>query len=440
MNKKYLVWGLGRSGISVANFLMNKKTLIFLYDNDENVRTQLSKRFSSPNIFFVNKVEKKLIDNIDEIIISPGIPSNALIKYAIKQNKKVISELELGYLSCKNNFIAITGTNGKTTVSSLVQHIFEKAKKKSSLVGNIGVPVTAMISKTTKKDVFVCEVSSFQLERIERFKPKIAAITNLGVDHLDRYKTEKEYINAKLNILKNLNTKSKLVLNNECKYDFKELTNAQLFYFGFQECNGCYAKDGYIFFCKEKIMPINDIKLLGRHNLENVLCAVLIAKLWHIKNKKISDAVKSFLPPPHRLQKVVDFDGVVFVDDSKATTIESTLVAVKSFSQPIVLLLCGNDKGYDYNILFKELTSNVRLIITCGDISRKVLNASKNANFTNIIGTKTLKDAVKIAVKNSISGDVVLLSPSTASFDEFENYADRGLHFEQYVRELTVEK
>lgn len=399
-NKKVLIYGLGRSGIAAAGLLKEHKNLVFLYDDEEENAKKVYESFlGEPNIFLISKLNKSVIDTIDILVLSPGVRPNSLIKYAENNGKKVMSELELGFISCKNAFLAITGTNGKTTTCKILEAIFKSARKKVSAVGNIGVPVSGIISKETKKDVFACECSSFQLENILSFKPKIAAICNLAVDHLDWHKNEKEYINAKFNITKNQSKKDFLVLNKTCRQCKKLKTYAKVFTFGFGKSSGAYAEDDSIFFGEEKtpIMKVKDINLLGNHNVENVLCAITMAKLYGIKNKAIKDAIINFKALPHRLELIKTVNGINFINDSKATNIDSTIIAMKSIANNTVLLLGGSDKGYEYDDIFKNLTSNITYVVASGDTANKILEASKRQKFDRIKVVKTLKEATILA-------------------------------------------
>ena len=442
----YLILGLARSGISSYKILKNKKSKIFLYDMDKVARLKaLENTKDNINAYVVQKLSKQIIDQVQVIVISPAFCiDNKFIKYAKSKGKLVISELELGYRLCKNRFIAITGTNGKTTTVKLLGKMFSDANKRCKVVGNVGVPVTSVIDRNTKRDTFVCEVSSFQLEAIQQFKPKIACILNIGVDHIDHHKTLKNYINAKFNIAKNLQSNDYLILNNNCKVSkrLSKKVNCKVFYFDIEkQCQGVYIKEQNIYInLKNKpiyITSVKNIKLLGKHNLENVLCAVLCAYICKINKKSIEQTIKTFLPLPHRLQKIAEFNGVEFINDSKATNIDSTLTALNSINKPITLILGGSDKGYNYEQLFLNLPKNVVRVVCCGAVKQKLIEASKLVN----VPTKafdTLKQATKYCFDNTKQG-CVLLSPASASFDEFENYIARGICFEKYVREFIGE-
>ncbi len=411
-----------------------------MYDDNPSVMNEWKDKWASrPNIFFVKKLTKVIIDNMSMIVLSPGVKISSIIKYAILQGKDVLSELELGYRSCNNTFVAITGTNGKTTTTKLLGDIYSYARRKVSVVGNIGVPVCSLINKATKHDTFVCEVSSFQLESTHSFKPHICAITNITADHLDRHGSIYNYTNVKYKITARQGKKDYIVLNNNLRHN-RLVTMAKKYYFGFEKCRGAYVDDGKIYFCHKKskyIMDLSDIKLLGRHNIENVLCAVACACLDGIKPKFIRQAVVNFVAPHHRLEVVDTINGIDFINDSKATNIDSCIRAVRSISDPIILLLGGSDKGEDFAQLFDNLPENIRAIIVTGETADKIVQASHTHT---LIKAENLRSAVKKAYDIAHIGDKVLLSPACASFDEFVSYADRGQKFVQYVGELSLEK
>ena len=304
------------------------------------------------------------------------------------------------------------------------------------------MPVCSKISKETRKDVFACEVSSFQLESITTFRPKIAAILNIDIDHIDRHKTKKAYTEVKYKIAKNMKKKDFLLLNKNCAISAKlaETAKCKVYFFDTErECLGAYMKEGSVFInlhksknSPVKIMDVNEIQLAGRHNYENVLCASLMAYLYGVKSKYIKKAVSEFVLPHHRTQKVDVIDGVTYINDSKATNIGATLAALKSIKEPINLILGGSDKGYDYRPLFKAMPKNVVRIAVTGAVADKIIEAC--GGFKHITKVKTLKDAVKLLKSKAKEGEVVLLSPASASFDEFSGYTERGRKFCEYVR------
>ncbi len=419
-----------------------------MYDSNEKTRQQIKEKTKTfDNVFVVKKLSKSIVEQVQVVVLSPAIcMDNQYVKYALSQNKKVVSELELGYSKCRNDIIAITGTNGKTTTTSLVGHILDTNKTKNSLVGNIGVPITSKVAKQYRKDAFVCEVSSFQLEAITTFRPKIAAVLNIGIDHIDHHKTKTNYINAKRQITKNLKGHDKLIVNNNCKVSKKLANNTpcKKYYFdNNKKCFGCYQNSNNIYINLGKkdifVMQTKDIKLKGQHNLDNVLCAVLCAYLYGVGPKVIARAVATFCALPHRLQTIATINGVEYISDSKATNIDSTLIATRAINKPTILILCGSDKGYRYDMLFENLPSSVTKIIGCGGVKQKLKEDAEKCN-KQIVIFDNLSQATSYCTKVAKSGECVLLSPASASFDEFANYVDRGNKFEEYVRKFAYEK
>lgn len=449
LNKQnYLILGLARSGLAGLNLIYNKHSQFFLYDQNAATRMRVYEKTKlKPNVFILQNLSNKIIDQVDVLIVSPSFElDNKYIAYAKKQNKTILGELELGFQNCHNKFYAITGTNGKTTTTRLLGNMFKCSNKKVSVVGNIGVPVCSIINNKTKQHAFVCETSSFQLETINKFKPKVAAILNIGVDHIDHHKTLKKYIQAKYDIAKNMTKRDCLVLNNNCAPSKKlaNKVNCKVYYFDTdKECVGCFVKEQKIYFNTGKkliyITKTSNIRLLGKHNLENVLCAVAMAYLSKIKPKHIESAIKSFFALPHRLQLVASHNQVEYINDSKATNPDATLTAIKAIDKEILLILGGSDKGYDYDQMLIDLTNKVKQVVCYGQVSQKILLAANRVGLKNITAYDTLYDATKYCFDNVAPNQCVLLSPAAASFDQFENYVDRGLSFEKYVKEFISE-
>lgn len=446
--KTFLIYGCGTSGIAAMNLIWNKKDVFYLFDKDKKRQREVYELFKEKqNVFVLSKLENDLIKNLSLIVISPSVSIyNKKIIYAKRQGIKVISELELGFLSTKNEFLAITGTNGKTTTTKLLYDMFCASRKKAELVGNIGIPVCDKVNKK-RKTTFVCEVSSFQLEGCFSFKPKICSILNITEDHINRHKSFKKYKQEKFKIAKNLGVKDFLVLNNNCDTLKSEIGKflCHIYFFDInKKCLGTYLKDKDIFFFdgkkEKKIANINYIKLYGKHNIENILCAVCMAKLYGIKNKYIQKAINDFIPYKHRMERIGNFLGVDYIDDSKATNIGATKAAISSLTQSAIILLGGSDKGYSFDNLFENVLDNVKLIVAFGETANKIFEAATNRGIENICKFKTLKDAVEFSVSKACVGDAVLLSPACASFDEFKNYKDRGENFRKYVEEFVNKK
>ena len=446
--KTFLIYGCGKSGVAALNLIWNKKDVFYLFDRDIKKQKEMYEKYKDKhNVFVLKRIENTLIDNLSLIVISPSVSIyNKKILYAKSKGIKVISELELGFLLTRNKFLAITGTNGKTTTTKLLYDIFKTAGKRAELVGNIGIPVCEKI-KNKKRTTFICEVSSFQLEACFDFKPKIASILNLTCDHINRHKSIKRYKEEKFKIARRQDKNCFFVLNNNSEILKSEIDkfSCHIYFFDvYKKCFGTYLKNKEIFFYdgkkEEKVANINSTRLYGLHNYENILCAVCMAKLYKIKNKYIQKAIDEFLPFRHRMERIGKFDGVEYIDDSKATNIGASISAICSIQSPIILLLGGSDKGYDFKELFENLKENVVRILTFGEMGDKIFNTAKDMGFKNLENFKTLKEATKYAVLSSRSGEVVLLSPACASFDEFKSYSDRGEKFKEYVETFAKKK
>ena len=424
-----------KSGKSAVKFLLERGAkCVYIFDDNKTEILENTKTLQN----FEDVVSKK----IDYAILSPGVQvlGNKNIEL-LKENKiPYISEFCLGFLCAFGKKICVTGTNGKTTTVNLIYNILKKKYKDVFLCGNTDTPITQIANKTTKNSILVCEVSSFALETITKnFSPDVSVITNIKVDHISRHKTINNYIKSKLNITKYQKNNEFLIINK--KDDIK--TKAQKMYFSNIDKNSnIYVENNYIIYKKiknnkikkEKILNINKIKLLGKYNLENIMCAILVAKIFDINNHKIKKAIYSFLPLKHRLEIVCKKGGVNFVDDSKATNPTSTICALDSFQKKVILLLGGSDKGYEYDEIF-EYTKNVKHIITFGQMHEKIYECAKRNNFFDVTKFNNFYDAVCYAKQIAKSGDIVLLSPACASFDEFNSYAQRGDKFVEILKE-----
>lgn len=441
---KYLIYGLSKSGLASIEFLNNKKNIIFLYDDNKEILAQVRELYKGyDNIKILNTLSKYLILIKQKIIISPGIRSdNAFIKLAKSYNVEVMSELELGSrYKGRRKLIAITGTNGKTTTTKLVHHILKVAGKKAKLCGNIGVPITSVVN-SKDKSILVCEVSSFQLENVSKFKPDIAAILNITPDHLDRHGTMENYAKLKYNIFKNITKKGYVILNEKLSYNGQ----GKIFRFNTKTPNGCYIENGYFVFSKnnkkEYVCPLTATRMLEDHNLQNIMCAILICKLLKIKNRFISYALSTFVPLKHRLELVAKINNIKFYDDSKATNVDSTLQAIKSFrdKENFILILGGSDKGYNYDDIFKNLPKNLIKIYAMGDTKEKILKSKEKSPFyIPVEMCDTLRECVILSCNELKENQSLVLSPASASFNEFKNYRERGEKFREYINEYFNE-
>ena len=380
----------------------------------------------------------------DLIVVSPGVPLNTPELAQVKSfGLPVIGELELAARFLKGKTLAITGSNGKTTTTALVGEILEKAGLPTLVGGNIGVPVVALIDQSTDETWSVLEVSSFQLESTERFHPKIAVILNITPDHLDRHGSFENYALAKERIFAAQHEDDAVVLNadNARAAQAAARSVAKVYFFSLEHSvlQGAWVEEGFVVYRPgkdqpiEKIMPLSGIPLKGAHNVENVLAAVCAARLAGASAEQIRAAVESFQAVEHRLEYVATINGVEFYNDSKATNVDATLKAVASFSKGIHLILGGKDKNSDYSQLAQLLRERARAIYTIGSAAAKI--ESQLRGVVPILACETLENAVSAAGSAARPGEVVLLAPACSSFDQFENYEQRGKVFKELVNE-----
>ena len=432
---KVLIAGAGKSGRSAFDYLYSKGVDAEFLDK---IYLEKNKSFDK------NEIDR-LFDGLSFIVTSPGVPLDLpFFKEAKKRKVKIVGELELGAKNINGNIIAVTGTNGKTTTVSLINFLLKDFDKNVFLGGNIGVPVTSFCDDVKSDDVAVLECSSYQLESVNNFHAHIACILNFSIDHLARHKTLNKYIGCKQKIVKNQTEKDFLLINadNELLMNNIPKTKAKIFYFSTkkQVC-GCYVKRGCIYFkdnkIDEKLLSLKGIKLVGEHNLSNILASCLAVYL-QTKNKDILKNVYNFCGVEHRIEYVKTIKGISFFNDSKATNIDSTLVALKSFKCKINLILGGSDKGYDFDELFKNMPKNVKNIAIFGETKYKIANSAKKYNFKNFCLLSSLKASVSFCYSQASAGFIVLLSPACASFDCFLNFEERGNIFKKIVKEIAL--
>jgi UDP-N-acetylmuramoylalanine--D-glutamate ligase len=374
-------------------------------------------------------------------VLSPGIPIDHPIAVAFKRGGKgVISECELAARRMRNPLIAVTGTNGKTTTVSMLTKILKKGGLNAVACGNIGTPILEKIDENSD-DIMVAEISSFQLETLSSHCPHIAMILNVTEDHLNRHYTMENYIFLKKKLLKNLTETEYAILN----YDdltvrsFAEKTRAKVLYFSLKErVRGAYLEKGDLYFGKEKIMSADEVSIGGAHNLQNALASIIAAKIMGINSTDIAAALSSFKGVNHRIQTVAKAGEIIFVDDSKGTNMDATLKAVAAMKTDTILLLGGKDKGYNYNVLFAELNKScVTHAVLYGENRYALLQSARAVGFDNVSVCMHFGVAVRLAAMQAKRGQTVLLSPASASFDEFANYEERGDKFIEIVREFA---
>ncbi|MCD2423345.1 UDP-N-acetylmuramoyl-L-alanine--D-glutamate ligase [Niabella pedocola] len=445
MEKRLVILGGGESGVGAALLAKQQGYSVFLSDGG-SLKEMYRSELQQAGIEWEEEghTEAKILE-ANEIVKSPGIPEkNELVKKIRAQQIPVISEIELAYRFAGNSrIIAITGSNGKTTTTSLIHHICVVGGLDAALVGNIGTSFAKQVA-TDPKPVYVVEVSSFQLDDIDRFRPHIAVLTNLTEDHLDRYEYKFEnYIKSKFRIVKNQLPTDYFIYNADDpvtkeSIDKFNIQSIQLPISMERENNAAFIKDGdmYVRTGEDFMnMSIYDFTLKGKHNQYNTMAASVTAATMDIRKEKIREAVQTFQNLEHRMEHVATIRGVEFINDSKATNVNSTWYALESMEKPTVLILGGVDKGNDYSLMEDMVKEKVKAIICLGLDNTKIHEAFKNS-VSVIVDTASAAEAVGAAFAHAEKGDVVLLSPACASFDLFKNYEDRGTQFKRAVIEL----
>ena len=443
--KKISVIGAARSGIGAAKLIKKLGGIPFVSDfsPEEKLKDSLN-QLEKENINYEYGGHSDRVYDSALMIISPGVPNDsAVVQDARTKGIKLISEIELAYHYCKGKIIAITGTNGKTTTTSLCGHVFNTCGYKTHVAGNIGLAFSEVVLDVNEGEFVSLEVSSFQLDLIENFKPAAALILNITPDHLNRYENSlQKYSESKQRIYKNQNEKDYLILNKDNPTVIKYLVDnkSKSFFFSLNEeqDNGCFHSGGNVIFRmdgKESFRCLrNDIKIRGEHNLANSMAVISAAKVFNLDNERIIKGLRTFESVEHRLELVRQIDGVKYINDSKATNVDSVWYALKSFDEPILLILGGQDKGNDYKQIKPLVLQKVKKIYAIGSSAEKVYNFFHDDVKVEI--EKTMQDAVKSSSKEAKSGDVVLLSPACASFDMFNNYEHRGKVFKEAVNNL----
>lgn len=441
-----LVYGAGKSGISSVKLLINQSCNIVLFDNNTEFTINDKKINQYSKIKLITgKLKKEDLENIDLLIISPGVPTDIPdIIMAKSKNILIWSEIELAYHFSKGKIIGITGTNGKTTTTSLVGEIIRKHNENVYVVGNIGNPYTDIALETNEDSVIVAELSSFQLETIIEFAPSISAILNISPDHLNRHHTMEEYIKVKKNIYRKQSSNDYCILN----YDNIELRdneneiNAKVIYFSKKEelKNGVYLSNKQIIYSKnnEKIIICNikELKIIGMHNYENIMAAIAITIALNIPLETIKKAILEFEAVEHRIEYVDTIKGVKYYNDSKGTNPDASQKAVEAMTGPTILIAGGYDKDAAYDEWINSFNDKVKFLVLLGETKDKIADQAINQGYTNIIKVKTLKEAVELSAEKASEGYSVLLSPACASWGMFKDYEERGKLFKQYVKEL----
>jgi len=446
-NKRVTIIGLSGSGFSAVKLLkkLNAKVRISELRDEEDVRTKLKELGEVE--FEIGTNTSEFIEKSNLIVVSPGVPLDIEpLRNAARKGIPIIGELELGYMLSAAPIIAVTGTNGKSTTASLLHKMLEINKVKSYLLGNIGRPICEDILDITSDSVITLEVSSFQLETIKRFRPKIAILLNITQNHLDRYRDMEQYKKAKFRIFENQKDNDYAILNYDdpATRELLRRIKSKIFYFSVkQKVKGGYIEDNRLFIdigrAPQAICHKGDVSLIGTHNLGNILAAAIALKLINDETD-VLPVVKSFIGLRHRLEPVAEIEGVKFVDDSKSTTVDSTLRALEIFSEDNVILIAGGkDKGNDNSpidySLIKSQINKLKYLILIGEARKKIRGALGDSELP-IKETSTIEEAVLFARRIAKEGDTVLLSPMCSSFDMFKDYKERGEVFRSAVLDM----
>lgn len=451
MIKRTLVIGAARSGVAVTELLLSHGEAVVLTDTRSSgiilkefpQILDFEKKPEFETIFGIQPSAEVLAE-IDEVVVSPGVPLIIpIIKAAYEQGIPVTGEVEAAYRLTRTPFIAITGTNGKTTTTTLLGEIFKASGRGTHVVGNIGDPIANYVDSATADDVFVTEISSFQLETIDTFRPQAAAILNLTPDHLDRHLSMENYVSAKGRIFENQGNEDLLVLNGDDPLvsELGTKANSRKAFFSYQKTvdygawclnREIYINDGkeVIFVCRE-----DELGIIGPHNTMNALAALTLAYFSGVALEVIVEVLKTFKGVEHRLEMVGCFAGVTYINDSKGTNTNATITALNAVTEPIILLAGGYDKKEDYSELMELVAKRVKRLIVLGVTADDLIKAAAIKGFTAVTKVDNYEEAVACAKAAADSGDTVLLSPACASWDMFDNYEIRGRVFKRLVTE-----
>ncbi len=433
---------MAKSGYAASQLLKKLGANVTVNDRTPFEQNAIAQKLKSEGFNVIcGEHPLSLLDNNPFCIVkNPGIPySNPLLVEAIERNIPIYTEIELAYLISEAPFIGITGSNGKTTTTTLALNILKEGNKNPLVAGNIGTVACEVAEIATSENIIVTELSSFQLMGIEEFRPKISLVTNIFEAHLDYHGTKEEYIRAKANVFKNQTEEDFAVVNfddenvlemvKECKATIVPFSSTKVV------SNGAYVKNGSIFFQESEVIEIKKIVLPGKHNLENILAAVAVAKLLGVDNEAIERVLTTFTGVEHRLQFVTEIQQRKFYNDSKATNILATQKAIVSFQKPVILIAGGLDRGNDFDDLIPYF-KNVKNMVTYGQTSQKLIDSAKKAGLKAIKSVDNVEEAVKEAFTHSEVGDIILLSPACASWDQFKTFEERGNKFIQAVHKL----
>ena len=445
--KKVLVFGSGISGIGAVKLLEDHGAEVILYDGNDKLDKVAMKEQLGDGVkaeIILGEFPEKLIDTLDIAVLSPGVPTDLPVVNAMRDKKvAVIGEVELAYAFGKGDVLAITGTNGKTTTTTLLGEIMKAYKEHTYVVGNIGNPYTVAARQMEEDAVAVAEMSSFQLESIVTFRPKVSAILNFTPDHLNRHHTMEAYVNAKKNIAKNQTAEDYCILNyeDERTREFGEHIDAQVIYFSSRQKleKGIYLDNGNMIYKNPEevlVCNIDELQLLGMHNYENYMAAVAMAAVYGVPIDIIRKVIRAFKGVEHRIEYVTEKNGVVYYNDSKGTNPDAAIKGIQAMNRRTVLLGGGYDKGSEFTEWINAFDGKVKKLILIGATKEKIAADAEKCGFHDYVFADTFEEAVLLAAKTAESGEAVLLSPACASWGMFPNYEVRGDEFKRIVNSL----
>lgn len=451
--KQVFVFGSGITGVAASQLLLEEGADVILYDGNENldgesIRQEIlagvKKEAVGEMQVILGTFPTEFLDTLALTVMSPGVPTDLPVVEQMREKQIPIwGEIELAYVYGKGDVLAITGTNGKTTTTALLGEIMKAYKEHAYVVGNIGNPYTSVALSIPEDSVTVAEMSSFQLETVHTFAPKVSAILNITPDHLNRHHTMEAYIDAKKNIAKNQTENETCVLNyeDEVTREFGKEIQAQVIYFSSQRVlkQGIYLEDGKIMYNMGEpilVCDVQDLHLLGTHNYENVMAAVAMATAYGVPMDCIQKVICEFQGVEHRIEFVAEKHGVVYYNDSKGTNPDAAIKGIQAMNRPTLLIGGGYDKDSSYGEWIDAFDGKVKQLVLLGATKEKIAKEAREHGFTDIVFADTFEEAVQVCVDHAVPGDAVLLSPACASWGMFQNYEERGEKFKELVHQL----
>lgn len=446
-DKKVLVSGVAKSGISAAYLLKKLGANVTIQDakTEDKLGDVVTELKNNGITLFLGANPDDIIEDMDILVMSPGVPTDLpFVNKARENNIPVIGEIELAYMFCKSPIIGITGTNGKTTTTTLVGDICKAYYNNTFVVGNIGNPFADITLDTTNDGAIVAELSSFQLETIKEFTPKVSAVLNITPDHLNRHHTLENYIAAKERVFENQTADDYCILNynDETTKAMANKTKAKVIFFSLNNSleEGIYSDDKSIYIkalgYDQKVVDIDELKILGGHNVENAMAAIGCSIALGVPMDIVVKVLKAFTAVEHRIEYVTTVNDIEFYNDSKGTNPDASIKAVEAMKRPICIIAGGYDKGSDFTEWIDTFKGRVKFVAVIGAVKDKIVDTLNKADFTNYKTADTFEEAIDLCYENAEKGDCVLLSPACASWDMFKSYEQRGEIFKDYVRKL----